>query len=242
MAITRSYASESTLTVHPRVSVVAPIPTGVNRDMEGPTSSSSPRGGIAFHSIRPYEWGDPFRDVHWKKSAQTGQLLVCHKVVPDEPNLMLVLDTSRGSYQGDAFEDAARIAASLCVAAARGGYPMQLRTTGGAVAISEVGQANDAAMLDLLAAADPTDEDDGLLALASMPPGRASTSLAVVTGHPESVRLAIVSQVRPSFLMASLVQVGAPAHAAVNEPSGVFTVRCADLDAFTRQWNAAVAR
>lgn len=244
LSATRTYDSSALLTVHPRVHVVPPLPTGVNRDLEGATSASSPRGGIAFHSLRPYEWGDSLRDVHWKKTAQTGQMVVCHKVVPDEPNMLLVLDTAARSYGGDDFEDATRIVASLCVAATRSGFPLILRTTGGRVAVAEAGVNSSADMLDLLAELTPQADDPGLRAVSGMPPGRASTSLGVVTGRPSPEELAVVGRVRPGFLMASLIKVGPrsdPAHPGT-DLQGVFAVDCPDSESFARQWNASVGR
>ncbi|WP_426566788.1 DUF58 domain-containing protein [Angustibacter sp. McL0619] len=242
LSASRSYTSRTQLVVHPHVHAVAPLPTGTNRDMEGPTSASSPRGGIAFHSIRPYERGDSLRDVHWKKSAQTGQLLVCHKVVPDEPSLMVVLDTCAASFEGDAFEDAVRVAVSLAVAGTSGGYPLQLRTTGGDVVVCE-GRLGEADVLDLLAGVRTSADDPGLSSLAAISPGRATVSLGVVTGYPDPAVLSVVSQVRPSYLMASLIQVGAVRHSSFQLPQlqGVLSVSCMDSADFARQWNALVA-
>lgn len=240
MQSSRTYASSATVTVHPQVHVVSPLPTGVNRDLEGPTSASSPRGGIAFHSIRPYEWGDPFRDVHWKKSAQTGQLLVTHKVVPDEPNMLLVLDTKATSYSGHAFEDAVRVAASLCIAAARSGHPLQLRTTGGDAAVAEAGSDASTKLLDLLASVQVGADDPGLVALSSMPPGRAATSLGVVTGHPPPDELSMVSRVRHGFLMATVISLGETSADRGSDLPGVFSVACPDSAAFAVRWNSSL--
>lgn len=240
MQSSTTYASSATITVHPHVHVVSALPTGVNRDLEGPTSASSPRGGIAFHSIRPYEWGDPFRDVHWKKSAQTGQLLVTHKVVPDEPNMMLVLDTKESSYSSEAFEDAVRVAASLCVAAARSGHPLQLRTTGGDVAVAQSGVDASVELLDLLASVKRSADDPGLVALSSMPPGRAACSLGVVTGHPPLEELGMVSRVRHGFLMATVISLGGRSGDRGSDLPGVFSVACPDSAAFAVQWNSSL--
>ena len=237
----RTYPSSTLLTVHPRVDRVAPVPTGVTRDMEGQTSANSPRGGIAFHSIRPYSVGDSFRDVHWKKSAQTGELMVCHKVVPDEPSLMVVLDTSAAAYRDDAgFEDAVRIAASLCVAATSGGYPLELRTTGGAVAVSEAGIHDEPELLDLLAGVCADPADPGLTAAARFVPSRAAVSLGVVTGHPAAEQLAVLPQIRHSYLMVTAVLVGEGATG--RSLPGVFALTCRDSDDFARRWNEQLGR
>jgi uncharacterized protein (DUF58 family) len=245
MAVGRTHAGGSVLVVHPVVHDVAPLPTGLTRDAEGPTSASSPRGGIAFHSMRPYEPGDPIRDIHWKKSAQTGQLMVCHKVIPDEPSLLLMLDTSAAGYPHGGFEDAVRVAASLASAALVGGFPLELRTTAGAIAISEGGQADTdrtAAMLDLLAGAELSDDDPGLHALLRVSLTRSAVSLGVVTGEPPASSLAVVQLVRPKFLMASSAEVHPTERAPAIELAGVFRVVCKDSLDFARRWNDVLVR
>ena len=51
-------SAEASLWVLPRIHRASPIPTGRSQELEGPTSNSAPRGGIAFHSLREYVAGD----------------------------------------------------------------------------------------------------------------------------------------------------------------------------------------
>jgi uncharacterized protein (DUF58 family) len=173
--VARGFPSRSTLLVHPRVHAVAPLPTGGSPDMDGPTSATSPQGGVAFHSLREYVRGDDLRLIHWRSTARTGKLMVRHNVVPNEPRMTLVLDTSPAPYAisqaGDYnyFEDAVRVVASLAVSGSSAGFPVEVHTTGGhSVSVESLHDAT--SLLDLLAGVRLDDDDPGLSALRGLVP------------------------------------------------------------------------
>ena len=242
MRVGKEYATWSTLYVHPRIHAVEPVPTGQTRDMDGPTSSSSPQGGIAFHSLREYESGDDWRLIHWKSTARLEQFMVRHNVVPNEPRLMVVLDTSSAPYTDRSFEDAVSAAASLAVAAIRGGFPLQLRTTGGGVSVSERGMDGTTAVLDLLAGVQRASSDPGLAALPSMIPMDEGTSLGVVTGQPGNEMLAVLPAVRSRFLMVSLAQFAERFAGPPAALRGVVAVNVHNAAEFAAAWNHLVRR
>lgn len=240
MAITRSYATTSTLYVHPRLDDVRPLPTGQAHDPDGPTSSLAVQGGVVFHSLREYVHGDDWRLVHWKSSARTGRLMVRHNVVPDEARLLIVLDTSTAAYENDdTFEHAVRAAASLCVSGLRAGFPVELRTTSCGETRADDDDEGSTRILDLLAAARRNPGDPGLALLPALLPDRGTVSLGVITGRSDPGLLDLLPRIRSEQTMVSLIQftvTGDP----LPRLAGVLRVTATDPASFTTAWNDLV--
>ncbi|MDX8029951.1 DUF58 domain-containing protein [Lentzea sp. BCCO 10_0856] len=246
MKIGSTSGTESVVRVHPRAHVVAAPPTGGPQDAEGPTSSGSPQGGVAFHSLRDYVPGDDWRLIHWRSTARTGKAVVRHHVIPDEPRQLVVLDTRRASYPSESFEDAVRVAASLVRAASRAAFPLDLRTTAdvrtGDHRPAEWWSTDELPALDLLSTVEP-DDGAGLRGLPGLVADVASSiegvALTVVTGSPHAEELACLPAVRSRFLMISLVRIGERAGA---EPPGAVTVDARTSTEFAALWNELVTR
>jgi uncharacterized protein (DUF58 family) len=240
MRVGQVYSTFGTLYVHPMCRTVEPVPTGQTRDMDGPTSSFSQQGGVAFHSLREYVPGDDWRLIHWKSTARTQGLMVRHNVVPNQPRLMVVLDTSALGYTENSFENAVSAAASLALAAIRGGFPLVLRTTGGGAVASERGGEGALEALDLLAAAQPSRDDPGLSALPGMISVEDQVALGVITGTPDPRVLNVLPTVRRHFLMVSLIQFAPRRDMPQAALHGVVSLMATGLSEWADAWNKLV--
>ncbi|WP_086662377.1 DUF58 domain-containing protein [Lentzea kentuckyensis] len=232
----RPRGSELVVHVYPRVHPLALIATGGPQDAEGPTNSSAPLGGAAFHSLREYVPGDDWRRIHWGATARTGTVMARQVVVPDEPRQLVVLDTSAAPYAGSSFEDAVRVAASFCVAAESTGLPFQLRTTGA------LKRESSSTALEFLSTVDTSG-----LGLATLPAqlhdvvsDTQGIALTVVTGRVDAEIAQLLMLLRPRFLSISLAQLTTADP--VPRPRGVLAVAAPTSDQFAAGWNRLVLR
>jgi hypothetical protein len=87
--------------------------------------------GLDFFGLREYEVGDDLRRVHWRSTARTGELMLRQDEMPWESRSTILLDTRPSTHQGESFERAVEIAASLATAMCRGRRQVRFMTTGG---------------------------------------------------------------------------------------------------------------
>jgi uncharacterized protein (DUF58 family) len=239
--VSQADSAEVSLWVLPRIHRASPIPTGRSQELEGPTSNSAPRGGIAFHSLREYVPGDDPRLIHWRSTARTGTLMVRHTVITNEPRLLILLDTSRAAYEEESFEDAVRVAASLVAAGADKRYPTDFRTTGGVAGSVDPTGTGLTDVMDKLAAVQPGDADPGLSWLTRMaPPRHRGVSLGVVTGQPPLDEARTVGLVRGRFDMATIVQVGERFERPPLSVSGVLSINANTSAEWARIWKVRI--
>jgi uncharacterized protein (DUF58 family) len=65
-------------------------------------------------SARPYRWGDPIKNVHWRTSARLGSLYTRELEQSEgEESIVLVLDNRPEHWQSERFEQAVEAAAAL---------------------------------------------------------------------------------------------------------------------------------
>ena len=125
------------LFVHPVTVPLAPSAAGLVRDLEGEITKTITNNDISFHALRAYEPGDDRRNVHWRTSARTGQLMVRQFEETRRSQLVVLHSADRASYASDEeFEVAVSVTASLGVQVLRDGTKinvvserMALRTT-----------------------------------------------------------------------------------------------------------------
>lgn len=236
----RACGGELIVHVYPRVHPLAVISAGGPQDAEGPTVSSAPLGGVAFHSLREYAPGDDWRQIHWGATARTGTVMARHIVVPDEPRQLIVLDTSAVPYPSPSmFEEAVRVAASFCVAADSAGLPFRLRTTGA------VERDSLSTGLEFLSTVNRDGADRGLAALPDQVrdvfAGSQGVALTVITGRVDAAAAQLLMSLRPRFLSMSLAQLTTTTEPGVR-PRGVLTVAVPSSEQFATNWNRLVLR
>ncbi|MCM3925945.1 DUF58 domain-containing protein [Frankia sp. AiPs1] len=177
--------------------------------------------------------------MHWPSTARTGTIMIRHHVVPHEPRMLVLLDTSATPYTDTSFEAAVRVAASLAVAAFDGGHPVEVRTTGGARAAAERGVSARAELLDLFAEAVRDERDPGLGALPGLGQAGDGAALGIVTGAGQ-VMLDAVGPALRRFATVSLALIGERRDGPAPVVPGAFTVAAATSVAFAAAWNRTV--
>jgi uncharacterized protein (DUF58 family) len=227
------------ISVHPRLLRLQPLPTGVSRNLEGPSSDASPQGSVTFHRLREYVIGDDLRAIHWPTTARVGQLVVRHNVDTAQPYTVVLLDLDRAGYSAETFEEAVDVAASAVVSMAVGKAPVQLRTTAGD-RLGGAAYRDPSAIVDFLTDVRPT---DGSLEaqLVLLRRDRGGTALVVVTGEIDLAALPMVAALRRRFDRVTLVSMVAhPGRVPVHP--GLTIVAAASGPELAQHWNVGVAR
>jgi uncharacterized protein (DUF58 family) len=231
----RKVTGSVAVAVRPRRHPLRMLPTGRQRDLEGPTREVS-QGSASFHQLREYVPGDDLRHIHWRTSARTGTLVVKQLVDTTKPEVVVIVDNRRTTMTEADFEEAVEIAASLLHAAEAEGFPTQLLFADGdngdvtaldGGALSHLDRLTDVRLSD----------DDSLLELAEALRAR-GRSLVFLTGDLGAGDLSLVARIARGFSPAYLVSVVGTRTAPFVAPPGVTGIACADASAFVAQWGA----
>lgn len=236
--MTTHRGTSSTLVVHPEIHIMSTLPTGHRRELEGSASERPQEGGVSFHSLRDYVPGDDLRLIHWRSVAKTGTLMVRKNIITSEPRLMVILDTWSGSYEGESFEDAVRVAASLVAAGCESRYPILFHTTGGLSAEATPSGQGRTEIMRILAGVQPDDNDPGLNGVVRVAERVEGVSLGAVTGQPPPERTLGITRVRPRFDMVTVVQVGESFDRPPMRIPGAFVLNGVDSLDVAARWKA----
>jgi hypothetical protein len=119
---TVKWADPVELFVHPVTVRIAPSAAGLIRDLEGEVTKTIADSDISFHAIRAYEPGDDRRNVHWRSTARTGEIMVKQFEETRRSQLTMMHTADRRWYaSAEEFELAVSITASLGVQVIRDG-------------------------------------------------------------------------------------------------------------------------
>ncbi|MDR1432032.1 MAG: DUF58 domain-containing protein [Propionibacteriaceae bacterium] len=117
------------LYVNPKTMRVPFDATGFQSDVEGVTTAKLSSSDVSFHALRDYAPGDDRRFVHWPTTARKGKLVVRQFEETRRSHHLILLDSSARSWDGEDFEIAVSVAASLARAGLTKGRKVSLATS-----------------------------------------------------------------------------------------------------------------
>jgi uncharacterized protein (DUF58 family) len=204
VGVLRRYGDSVKVWVRPRVHLIAAVPVGQSRSMDGRVDRV-PHGSITFSALREYVVGDDLRHVHWRTSARVGELMVREHVDTSLPRVVILLDDraeahAPGANGESTFEAACEAAASVLVAASIQDIHVEIRLVQGAGA-TMAGDHAVGPMLDLLAEADPLPSNELTLrdAVERLRVRRIGDTLLYLTGPPNEDDLGVVATLRGAY-------------------------------------------
>jgi uncharacterized protein (DUF58 family) len=130
----REVVAEGHLVIYPAVDPVRPAPAPAGR-ASGANHVGGRGHGEEFLGLRLMREGEDPRDVHWRKSAATGQLVLRERARETRPDVTLTLDSVQPRGTGDewlaSFERRIREVASRAVAHLKRGDRVTVVTSAG---------------------------------------------------------------------------------------------------------------
>jgi len=245
VGVVRRYGGTIRVWVRPRVHLIAAVPVGLSRSMDG-RIDRVPQGSITFAALREYVMGDDLRHVHWRTSARVGELMVREHVDTSLPRMVILLDDRLSAHavggNGEStFEADCEAAASVLVAAFREDVHVELQLVSGPVAAGEVGS-----LLDLLTEADPgthpTLSPDEVLrgAIERLRIRRQGDTLLFLTGPPNEAELGAVAGLRGAY-PSIIAAVFGTVESGLATSAGVLVVNATDGLDFAAAWDGISA-
>lgn len=228
------------ISIHPRLIRLQPLPTGISRNLEGPSSDTAPQGSVTFHRLREYVVGDDLRTVHWPSTARVGQLVVRHNVDTAQPYTVVLLDLDPSRYSAESFEEAVDAAASVSVSMAVGKAPVQLRTTTGD-RLGGPSYRDPVAIVDYLTGVAASENGSLESELVLLRRDRGGTALVIVTGRLDEASLPTAAALRRRFDRVIVISM-------VDRPGrlppypGLVALPAVGADELALRWNSVLAR
>ena len=200
----RSWDNPVTLYVHPRTVRIPFEATGFQVDVEGVVTAKLSSSDVSFHALRDYEPGDDRRAVHWQSTARLGKLIVRQYEETHRSHHLIVLDTSRSSWDRDSFEDGVSVAASLALAGISAS-----RTVSFAAGKTWVPATNAGAMLDALSSLPMSGRDDITALACRAYAARPSASYVSIVAPPSvsDAEAAHLAQVTPRDVTVQVLRI-----------------------------------
>jgi uncharacterized protein (DUF58 family) len=163
----RELAHVSRLIVVPRVARLVGLPggSGLGSGDDGSVRLNAGQGEDDA-IVRPYRQGDDLRKVHWRSTAKRDEMMVRVEERPWRGGTTILLDhravAHRGTGSTASLEWAISFAASVCLHLHRHGHRIRLVTETGRLLVDDSGDGthHDNAVLDALAALEPTHQRD----------------------------------------------------------------------------------
>ena len=117
---TRTYGSAQNVLVYPRaVDLPNFLVPPANLPGEGRFRRRTHQVTPNASGVRPYEWGDSFKRIHWASTARTGELMV--KVFELDPasDIWVILDLERGVHVGEGDDSTEEYGVSIAASISR---------------------------------------------------------------------------------------------------------------------------
>ncbi len=183
----REVPAEGELVIYPAVDAVQLPPSAPGR-LGGGDGAMGRGHGEDYLGLKLMREGEDPRDVHWRKSAAVGQLVMRERAREARPDISLPLDVVRPDAAGDewdtAFERRIRDVASRAVAHLKRGDSVAVRTNAGSAARADRSAGADP-VLRYLALLDPILAST-LATVRRTEPAKAAKAAAPVDAPPTS--------------------------------------------------------
>lgn len=237
-----AYGDSARLWVHPRIYSMHAVPVGTARSLDG-TVDKVAHGNITFHALREYVVGDDLRHVHWRTSAHIGELMVREHVDTSLPRIVVLFDDRRTAHDAESFEHAADSAASVIVAVLHAGLHLDLHFASGTVLSGAAGGQSTNAFLDVLAEAEPSDEDSLTSAAERLRHQRSGDTLFVFTGTGNRSDLDPIASLRDAYpsIVVGVLGSGGMAIGGTTVIGGMTVLTAANAAHFAVVWDGASA-